>query len=88
MVKPFIWPLAFTLPNGMRAAGDVKFSMLVSAGSMWVFRVTLCVVLIRVLGFGVLGVWLAMFADWANRDVWYTIRFLRGRWMTKHVLDL
>ncbi len=88
VVKPFIWPLAFTLPNGMRAAGDVKFSMLVSAGSMWVFRVTLCVVLIRVLGFGVLGVWLAMFADWANRDVWYTIRFLRGRWMTKHVLDL
>ncbi len=87
VVKPFVWPLAFTLPNGMRAAGDVKFSMLVSAGSMWVFRVTLCVVLIRFLGFGVLGVWLAMFADWADRDVWYTLRFLRGKWMEKRVLD-
>lgn len=87
LVKPFVWPLAFTLPNGMRAAGDVKFSMLVSAGSMWVFRVALCVVLIRFLGFGVLGVWIAMFVDWFNRDIWYTVRFFRGKWMHKHVLD-
>ncbi len=87
LVKPFVWPLAFTLPNGMRAAGDVKFSMLVSAGSMWVFRVALCVILIRFLGFGVLGVWIAMFVDWLDRDIWYLTRFLRGKWMEQHVLD-
>ena len=45
VVKPFVWPLAFTPSNALRAAGDVKFSMLVSAGSMWVFRVVLCAVL-------------------------------------------
>ena len=86
VVKPFVWPLAFTPSNALRAAGDVKFSMLVSAGSMWVFRVVLCVVLIRYLGFGVLGVWIAMFVDWADRAVWFTIRFVRGKWMRMHVL--
>ena len=87
VVKPFVWPLAFTPSNALRAAGDVKFSMLVSAGSMWIFRVVLCVVLIRYLGFGVLGVWIAMFVDWADRAVWLTIRFVRGKWMRMHVLE-
>ena len=86
LVKPFVWPLAFTPANAMRAAGDVRYSMLVSAGSMWVFRVTLCVILIRFLGFGVLGVWIAMFVDWADRAVWYTVRFVRGKWTRQHVL--
>ena len=87
LVKPFIWPLAFTLPNGMRAAGDVKFSMIVSAASMWVFRVALCMILIRGFGFGVLGVWIAMFVDWFDRDIWYVGRFLSGKWAEKKVLD-
>lgn len=87
IVKPFVWPLAFTLPNGMRAAGDVTFSMVVSAGSMWVFRVVLCVVLIRFMGFGVLGVWIAMFADWTDRVVWYGVRFFRGKWMRHRVIS-
>lgn len=88
VVKPFIWPLAFTLPNGMRAAGDVKYSMVVSTLSMWIFRVGLCVLLIRFMGFGVLGVWIAMFVDWFNRDIFNVIRFLSGRWTEKKVLDI
>ena len=87
VVKPFVWPLAFTPSNALRAAGDVKFSMLVSVGSMWVFRVVLCAVLIRHLGFGVLGVWIAMFVDWTDRAVWFTVRFVRGKWMRMHVLE-
>ncbi len=33
------WPLSFTLPNAFRAAGDVKFPMIVSTLSMWIFRI-------------------------------------------------
>lgn len=34
-----IWPEAFTLPNTLRAASDVKFCMILSIISMWVFRI-------------------------------------------------
>ena len=86
VVKPFVWPLAFTPPNAMRAAGDVKYCMIVSSLSMWIFRVGLCVTLIRFLGFGVLGVWIAMFVDWFDRDIWNMVRFLSGKWMQHQVI--
>ena len=34
-----IWPLSFSLPNALRAAGDARFTMIVSMVSMWVFRI-------------------------------------------------
>jgi putative MATE family efflux protein len=86
VVKPFLWPLAFTPVNGMKAAGDVRFAMLTSTLTMWVFRVGLCYLLILRFGFGPLGVWVAMFADWGARSVIYTLRFASGRWARKQVL--
>ena len=50
--KVFLWPFAFTPANGMRAAGDVKYAMIVSSISMWVLRVGLCIVLVRFAGVG------------------------------------
>ena len=55
IVKPLVWVPAFIPAYGMRAAGDVKFSMLLSCVSMWVFRVVLCMILCRKLGFGPMG---------------------------------
>ena len=86
IVKPFVWPLAFTPANALRAAGDVKFCTIQSALSMWIFRVALCMLLIRGLGFGVLGVWIAMFTDWTVRAVCYTIRFRGSKWLEHQVL--
>ena len=40
-VAVFIWPLSFTLPNALRAAGDVKYTMITGILSMWMFRRTL-----------------------------------------------
>ncbi len=34
-----LWPLSFVLPNALRAANDVKFTMWVGVGSMVVFRI-------------------------------------------------
>ncbi len=33
------WPMAFTMPNALRAAGDAKFTMVVSMLSMWTCRI-------------------------------------------------
>ena len=86
IVTPCLWPMAFTPVNGMKAAGDVRFTMVASTVSMWIFRVGLCYLLFLGHGFGPLGVWIGMFADWAVRSVIYTVRLIRGRWATKRVL--
>lgn len=74
------WPLSFALPNALRAAGDVNFSLGVSMISMWIFRIVCSYILVMVLGMGVLGVWIGMFVDWYARAVAYLVRYLSGRW--------
>lgn len=81
----FIWSFAFTYPQALRAAGDTRFIMVVSMVSMWVFRLGLGVLLATRGGYGVLGIWLAMFADWIVRIVCFTLRWRSGKWMTKAV---
>ena len=78
-----IWPSGFTLPNSFRAAGDVKFPMIMSITSMWIFRVGLSYVFGKFMGMGVTGIWLAMFCDWAFRGIWYIIRYIKGTWLKK-----
>ncbi len=75
-----IWPFAFTLPNALRAANDVRFTMLVSLFSMWVFRIAFSYVLALHFDLGVLGIWIAMCIDWLCRAIFFAVRFARGKW--------
>lgn len=61
-----IWPLAFTLPIRARCQ-RCKFSMVISILSMWIFRIGFGYLLAKYLGMGVMGVWIAMYIDWAVR---------------------
>ena len=74
------WPLSFNIPNALRAAGDAKFTMVVSISSMFVFRVGLAYLLAYVTDLGVITVWLGMYADWIVRGIIYSVRFLQGKW--------
>ena len=78
------WPMAFSLPNALRASGDAKFTMIVSMCSMWIFRIGFSFLLVPQIG--LLGVWVSMFIDWIVRAVVFFIRFLSGRWKTKKVI--
>ena len=82
----FLWPVAFPLSNALRAAGDVKFTMVVSMLSMWIFRIGFSYLLGRYLGMGLFGVWIAMVADWVARAVVFLWRFCRGRWKNIQVI--
>ena len=86
IVKPLVWTMAFVPGYGLRAAGDVKFSMITSCCTMWACRFCLCVFLIRVLGFGPMGVWIGMFADWTVRGILFTWRFHSRRWLKHKVI--
>lgn len=86
VVKPIVWTPSFTPVNGMRAAGDVKFAMVTSCITMWLFRFCLCVFLIRGLGFGPMGVWIGMFTDWTVRAIIFTARFRSRKWLKHKVI--
>ncbi|MGN1148944.1 MAG: MATE family efflux transporter [Lachnospiraceae bacterium] len=83
-----IWPLAFTLANALRSAGDAKFTMTTSIISMWVFRIALAYVIAKGFNMGVLGVWIAMTIDWAVRAILNVIRFRGNKWETKSVVKI
>ena len=87
IVKPLCWVMAFVPGYGMRAAGDVKFSMITSCCTMWLCRVSLCIYLCRVWGFGPIAVWIGMAADWSLRSILFTIRFKSGKWLNHHLIE-
>ncbi len=78
-----VWSASFVLPQGLRGAGDTLYTMAVAAASMWGCRILLGWLLGRVLGWGVAGVWLGMFGDWACRGWLFWRRTTGGGW-TQH----
>ena len=82
LVQPFSGPLS----SGLRAAGDVKFTMWASVFSTVVCRTLLSFLLAKQMGMGVIGIALAMVLDWcikAALDIW---RFCSGRWKEKRII--
>ena len=75
-----IWPLSFTLPNTLRAAAEVKITMVLSIISMWVFRFGFSYMLTMVFHMGIFGVWVAMTIDWLVRGIFFVCRYRSGRW--------
>ena len=86
IVKPLVWIMAFIPGYGLRAAGDVKFSMITSCITMWTFRFCLCVYLIRFRGFGPMAVWIGMFTDWTVRGIVFSLRFHSRKWLKHKVV--
>jgi putative MATE family efflux protein len=82
----FLWPVAFTLSNGLRAAGDVRFTMSVSIISMFVFRLIFAYILGVVFHMGVIGIWTAMGIDWTFRFIVYIARFKGDKWKSFQVI--
>ncbi|MCI9406637.1 MAG: hypothetical protein HFK04_06965 [Oscillospiraceae bacterium] len=58
----------------------MKFTMLVSVFSMWTFRIGFSFLLGKYGGFGVLGVWTAMYIDWVFRIALFVWRVASGKW--------
>ena len=81
-----MWPAAFTLPNCLRAGGDVRYTMVVSVFSMIVFRILFSIILGVNFGMGAIGVWAAMVLDWIFRLIGFIIRFRKGKWKTIKVI--
>ena len=78
------WPVSFVLPNALRAASDVKFTMWVGIGSMLACRIIGSWILCVHFGWGATGVWIAMVTDWVCRTSFFVPRMVGGKWKTKY----
>lgn len=76
----FFWPASFVLPNMLRACNDVRFTMVISIFSMCVFRIGFSYIIGVHMGYGAIGVWIAMVMDWIFRVCCFVGRYLNGRW--------
>ena len=82
LVQPFSGPLS----SGLRAAGDVKFTMWASIFATVVCRTFLSFVLAKWLGMGVIGIALAMVLDWCIKAVLDIWRFRSGKWKNYRII--
>ncbi len=80
-------PTSFNLANSLRAAGDVRFTMMVGIGSMLVFRLGSGMLFGVILHLGVLGVWMAMGMDWLARSAAFTLRYKSEKWKTFKIIN-
>ena len=80
------YPFSGALANGLRAAGDVKFTMYVSIFSTIGCRVVFSILFGILLGMGVVGIAFAMCLDWMIRALFFWVRFRRGKWKAFRVI--
>ena len=80
------FPFSGALSNGLRAAGDVKFTMYISIASTITGRLLLSYVLGIVFDMGVIGIAAAMVVDWMIRAVIFCLRQKSGKWKEFQVI--
>ena len=80
------FPFSGALSNGLRAAGDVKFTMYVSIASTILGRLLLSYLLGITLHMGVIGIAVAMVCDWSIRAVIFLWRQKSGKWKEFQVI--
>lgn len=80
------FPFADPLGKGLRAAGDVKFTMYVSLFTTIVVRLVFSVLFGIGLHMGVIGIAFAMCLDWTSRGIILWWRFKQGKWKQMKVI--
>ena len=65
----------------LRAAGDVRYTLLGAIISIAIIRTAVTVVLVEVFHLGLSGVWLGVLADQLSRFTLMSLRFKQGKWV-------
>lgn len=79
-------PLAFSLSNGLRAAGDIKYTMYSAIFCTCVVRVALSIVFGIWMNMGVIGIAFAMAADWVLKAILMAVRYKNGKWQNFRII--
>lgn len=77
--------LAMVFAGALRGAGDTRWVLVITTVGVWGVRLVLSYVLCIMLGFGLIGAWIAMTADLVLRSILVWLRFRTGHWKTLRV---
>ncbi len=82
-----LYSFAFVPMQAFRAAGDIRYTTILSLSSMFAFRVALCFALNALFpSMGLMCVCVGMWADWVFRSVMNIIRYRSGKWLHKQMV--
>lgn len=77
----------FMFGNSLRGTGDVIFPVVVSVTSMWGFGVILAYILGIILGYGIMGVYVAFLFDESFRSFLLFLRWKSKKWEGKGIIN-
>lgn len=80
------YPFAGSLGNGLRAAGDVKFTMITSITLTIAARLAFSALFGLVLGWGVIGIAIGMSMDLVFRGIIFIRRYHSQKWTKFHLI--
>ena len=81
-----LFPISGAMPNGLRAVGDVRYTMIISLLSTVFCRFVLSIVMGIWWNWGVIGITAAMCCDWGVRALCYGHRCTSGKWKQFRVI--
>lgn len=82
----FAYPFADPLGKGLRAAGDIKFTTVISIFTTVAIRLLFSALFSLVFQSGVLGITWAMCLDWTVRAIIFWMRFRTGKWKSYQII--
>lgn len=82
LVQPF-QSSQFILAGALRGAGDTFWPLVSTFFSVLIIRVGIAYILVNIIGYGLIGAWIAVFIDQLIRWMFIYVRFRTGKW--KHV---
>ena len=71
----------------LQAAGDIRTPMIVGIFGMWLCAVNLSFILGVWLGWGLVGIWIAMAIDEGVRAIIFVWRWHSGKWKNKKLIE-
>ena len=69
----------------LRAAGDVKYTLIASIISVSIIRSVSTYILVNVFHLGLMGIWMGVLSDQFSRYIFMSTRFKQGKWVEKKI---
>lgn len=79
IIQPF-QASAFAISGGLRGAGDTVSTLIVTMIGVIIIRLGIAYILIKIVGLGLIGAWIAMLSDQIIRWIGISLRYRTGKW--------